>query len=191
MVSRLQFFKRLDLNPTELILKKIEIAKDMYNNWQEVFYKDDKFLSLLKKYEFSVLKSNQIMGEKGTFEECYICTVLENKGCCKVGLENEATITILLLNMFLKKDIPEEREVPGRCFFVGPLGCKIFARPYLCREFFCKRILDKLSQKDYAIVTQYINEELTLLYLITNYIKNLLEFLIGEFLLELDLTGYS
>lgn len=191
MISRLRFFTRLDLDPTELILKKIEVAEELYNSWKEVFLRDEEFLRLLEKYEISVLNSNQVMQEKKTFEECYICTVLDGKGCCKAGLENEMTINILLLNMFLKKEIPKEREVPGRCFFVGPLGCKIFGRPYLCREFFCKRILDKLSQKDYATITQYLNEELTLLYLINNYIKNLLEFLMGEFLLELDVTGYS
>ncbi len=181
----------IDPNPTKLILEKIKTAEELFEAWKDAFYKDEKFLEYLKKYEKAVLKSNSLMESLKTFQECYQCSVIEKQGCCKAGLENEVTINIILLNMFLNKEIPKEREIAGRCFFVGPTGCKIFARPYLCREYFCKRLLDKFSQEDYVKITQAIGEELSLLYIITSYIKKELEFLMGEFLLELDLTGYS
>jgi hypothetical protein len=191
MLKNLKYMRIIDPNPTALIMEKIKIAEELFDAWNDVFYKDEKFLEYLARYEKAVLNSNSLMESLGTFKECYMCSVIEKKGCCKAGLENEVTINILLLNMFLKKPIPKEREVAGRCFFVGPIGCKIFARPYLCREYFCKRILDKLSQQDYIKITQAIGEELSLLYTITSYIKKELEFLMGDFLLELDLTGYS
>lgn len=190
MLKNLKFIKALNPDPTELILEKIKVAEDLYQHWNYFFYKDQVFLDYLKKYEEAVINSNKVMERFGTFKECYECSVLEQKGCCKAGLENEVTINIVLLNLFLKREIPKEREIPFRCFFVGPLGCKIFARPYLCREFFCKRIIDKLSQHQYAIITQTLNEELTLLYKVTSYIRSQLEFLLGDFLFELDIAGY-
>jgi len=190
MLKNLRFLKKLDPDPTYLILEKISTAEEIYKAWNEYFYQDKDFLKMLKEYEKAVEESNKIMENCGTFKECYICSVIDKKGCCKAGLENEATINIILLNMFLKKPIPKEREVPGRCFFVGPTGCKIFARPYLCREYFCNRLLNKLTQEQYAKITQVLNRELTLLYTITQYIRNQLEFLMGEFLFELDIAGY-
>ena len=191
MLKNLKYMKVIDPDPTSLILEKIRIAEELFTDWGEYFYKDKEFLEKLKEYEKAIKVSNKIMEELGTFEECYNCSVIDNTGCCKIGLENEVTINILLINMFLNVKIPKEREVPGRCFFVGPTGCKIFARPYLCREYFCNRLMRLFSPEEYALVTQKISEELTLLYLINRYIKNELEFLLGDFLLELDLTGYS
>lgn len=191
MLKNLKYLRIIDPDPTALILEKIRIASELFTDWNEYFLKDEKFIKLLEKYKESIIKSNELMEKLESFQECYICSVEENKGCCKIGLENEVTINILLINMFLKTPIPEEREVPGRCFFVGPTGCKIFARPYLCREFFCNRLLRLFSPEEYALLTQSISNELTLLYEISVYIRKELEFLLGEFLLELDIAGYS
>ena len=191
MLKNLKYLKVIDPDPTALILEKIRIAENLFNDWGEYFLGDEKFINLLEKYKMAVLKSNELMENLGSFEECYICSVEENKGCCKIGLENEVTINILLINMFFKTLIPQEREVPGRCFFVGPRGCKIFARPYLCREFFCNRLLRLFSPEEYALLTQTISYELTLLYKICVYIRKELEYLLGDFLLELDIAGYS
>jgi len=191
MLKKLKYLRVIDPDPTSLILEKIRIAEELFIDWKDYFYKDEKFLKKLKDYEEAIKKSNKLMEELGSFEECYICSAIENTGCCKAGLENEVTINILLINMFFNVEIPREREVPGRCFFVSPTGCKIFARPYLCREYFCNRLLRLFSPEEYALLTQTINEELTLLYLINGYIRKELEFLLGDFLIELDLTGYS
>jgi len=191
MLKNLKYLRVIDPDPTALILEKIRIAENLFNDWEEYFLRDEKFINLLEDYKIAILKSNELMENLGSFEECYICSVEENKGCCKIGLENEVTINILLINMFLKTPIPQEREVPGRCFFVGPRGCKIFARPYLCREFFCNRLLRLFSPEEYALLTQTISHELTLLYKICVYIRKELEYLLGDFLLELDIAGYS
>jgi len=191
MIKNLRLIKAIDPDPTELILEKIKTAKELYEHWAEYFYKDEAFMKDLKRYEKAVVKSDETMESFGTFKECYVCSVIDKKGCCKAGLENEVTVNILLVNMFLSKPIPEEREVPLRCFFVGPTGCKLFARPFLCRDYFCKRLLNLLSDEQYAIITQVLQEELSLLYKLTSYIRKELEFLLGEFLIELDLTGIA
>lgn len=190
MLKNLKYIRTLNPDPTELILEKIKTAEELYEHWSHYFYRDQTFMESLNRYERAVKVSNEVMDKMGTFKECYECSVLDQKGCCKAGLENEVTINIVFLNLLLKKEVPREREIPFKCFFVGPLGCKIFARPYLCREFFCKRIMDKLTQQQYAIITQTLNDELTLLYKVTSYIRSQLEFLLGDFLFELDIAGY-
>jgi len=95
---------------------------------------------------------------------------------------------LILINFLLKKEVPKEREFEDKCFFVGEKGCKLFARPYICRDYFCKRLLN-LFNNSYIILTQILNTELVLLYKISSYIKKELESLTGEFLLELDITG--
>ncbi|OAG27914.1 hypothetical protein [Thermodesulfatator autotrophicus] len=177
-------------DPTRLIEEKIDTAKEIFIVWGDRLLKDPEIAPLLPKYVKAVENSNQAMEEAGTFHECYVCTVLEGKGCCKIGLENECTVLILLLNLMLGEDFPEEREVPGRCFFVGPRGCKILARPMLCRDYFCLRHLNMLSDKEMAHITQVLNEELTLLHRLTSLIRERLEDWTGKFLLEYDLTGY-
>ena len=178
-------------DPTRLIEEKIQVARDLFAVWGEGLLKDEEIPPLLEKYKKAVLASNKAMEEAGTFKECYLCTVVEQKGCCKIGLENECTVLILLLNLLLGVEFPEEREVPGRCFFVGPLGCKIFARPMLCRDYFCLRHYQKIPEETMARITQVLNDELTLLYQITSLLRHRLESWTGDFLLELDLTGYG
>lgn len=184
-------FKRQYKTSEELLFEKFQIAKDLFEPWKEYFEEKEEFKLLLEDYEKAVINSNKVMEEIKSFEECYVCSVIDKKGCCKAGLENEVTVNIILINWFLKKELPKEREVPGRCFFVGPRGCKIFARPYLCREFFCRRLQNKFTHDDFVLVTQVITQELTLLYQLCEYIKREYQFLLGDFLMEMDLTGYS
>lgn len=192
MKSRLvKIFQRTYKNPEELLWEKRAVAEELFNHWKEFFLQQEDFLKLLNNYEKSVHYSNTLMLSLKSFEECYICSAIEKKGCCKAGLENEVTINIILVNLFLNKEMPWKREVSGRCFFVGERGCKIFARPYLCREFFCRRLMERFSSEDYKKISQAIAEELTLLYQLSEYIKKELNFLLGEFIYELDITGYS
>jgi len=192
MKTRLQkIFQRRYATPEELLFEKVFLAQEIFENYGEYFLKLIDFGELLKKYEEAIEISNKRMEEFGSFRECYVCTVLEGKGCCRAGLENEATVALILLNFLLKRELPREREVPGGCFFVGPVGCKLFSRPSLCREFFCRRLLDTFKQEEYVLITQAIAEELTLQGMLVRYIKKELEFLTGEFLYELDITGYS
>ena len=167
------------------------LAEDLYRLWGESLLRDPEVSPLLEAYRGAVARSNRAMEEAGTFRECYVCTVEDGQGCCKIGLENECTVLILLLNRLLGVTFPEAREVPGRCFFVGPLGCKILARPMLCRDYFCRRHYSRIPEKIMAGVTAVLNEELTLLYRITSLLRARLEFWTGDFLQELDLTGYT
>ncbi|MFN3567803.1 MAG: hypothetical protein ACK4UR_02710, partial [Caldimicrobium sp.] len=178
-------------DPEELLFEKKKIAEEIYANWKDYLLSQKDFIQLLREYEASVLRANYFMEIYKSFEECFICSVLENKGCCKAGLENEVTVNIILINFFLEKEIPLEREIGKRCFFVGSRGCKLFARPYLCREFFCNRLKQKFTQEEYKEISQAIAQELTLLYTLCDYIKKEMIFLTGEFVYELDITGYS
>ncbi|NPB08984.1 MAG: hypothetical protein GXO17_01395 [Thermodesulfobacteria bacterium] len=178
-------------DPTRLIEEKIKVAQELYDVWGEGLLEDEEIPPLLERYKKAVEASNEAMESAGTFRECYVCTVQDKKGCCKIGLENECTVLILLLNLLLGVKFPEEREVPGRCFFVGPLGCKIFARPMLCRDYFCVRHYEKVPEEEMRKVTRVLNEELTLLYQITRLLRHRLESWTGDFLMELDLTGYG
>ncbi len=178
-------------DPTRLIEEKIQVAQELYEVWGEGLLQDEEIVPLLEDYRRAVQASDAAMEAAGTFKECYVCTVMDQKGCCKIGLENECTVLILLLNLLLGVNFPREREVPGRCFFVGPLGCKIFARPMLCRDYFCVRHYKKVPEEEMRRVTQILNDELTLLYRINSLLRHRLESWIGDFLLELDLTGYG
>ncbi len=178
-------------DPTRLIEEKISVARELYALWGKDLKEDEELKPLLARYLQAVERSNQAMEEAGTFDECYRCSVIDQKGCCKIGLENECTVLILLLNLMLGVEFPEEREVPGRCFFVGPRGCKILARPMLCRDYFCIRHHQRLTEAQMAHITQVLNDELVLLHQITSLMRRRLEAWTGDFLLELDLTGYG
>ncbi len=186
----MRFLRLQRPDPTRLIEEKIQIAQELFDLWGEALKQDDEIAPLLDQYREAVNASNQIMSQAGTFQECYICSVEEKKGCCKIGLENECTILILILNLLLGVKFPKEREIPGGCFFVGPRGCKIFARPMLCRDYFCIRHYEKIPEEVMAKITQVLQDELMLLHKITRLIKYRLECWTGDFLLELDLTGY-
>ncbi len=191
MYSRLQkIFQNNFKYPEELLKEKILLAEEIKLNYGDYFFKNEEFRYLIKKYEEAIWEANHLLETFKSYAECFKCTVIEGKGCCKAGLENEASVAIVLLNLFLEKNIPRTREFPGKCFFVGERGCRIFARPSLCREFFCKRLLNGFTQEEYVKISQAIAEELTLQDLLVRYIKKELQFLTGDFWFEIDLTGY-
>ncbi len=186
----MRYLRQLRPDPSKLIEEKMALAEELYTLWGESLLQDPELPALLEPYRKAVAASNQAMEEAGTFRECYLCSVKDGQGCCKIGLENECTVLILLLNRLLGVEFPQEREVPGRCFFVGPRGCKILARPMLCRDYFCRRHHQKIPESQMIRVTQVLNEELVLLYWLCRLMRARLEFWTGDFMQELDLTGY-
>ena len=56
MLKNLKYMRIIDPNPTKLILEKIKTAEELFEAWKDAFYKDEKFLEYLKKYEKAVLK---------------------------------------------------------------------------------------------------------------------------------------
>ena len=65
------------LTKSENIETTVEKAKELYQNFGDYFYRDQRFLNLLNKYESAVEKSNEMMSHMKSFEECY----------CKCGAE--------------------------------------------------------------------------------------------------------
>jgi len=88
----LRYVKTSDLEPTKLIKEKISKAEEIYEHFGKYFSKDENLKKMLNEYEKAVINSNTYMKNLGSFEECYKCTVIDKKGCCKRGLETEVNI---------------------------------------------------------------------------------------------------
>ncbi|WP_456431317.1 hypothetical protein [Thermosulfuriphilus sp.] len=175
---------------TAVILDKMARAKDLFNRFGQDFLAEEEIVRLLERYREGIERSNQAMSQVGTFAECKVCSVDEGRGCCKVGLENETTVIILLLNHLLGHPIPEKREVEDGCFFVGYQGCRLLAKPYLCRDYFCRRHYHKIPESGMIFVTQELHQELETLYLLEEALIRRLRERLGGFLLDFQTRNY-
>ncbi|MBA2848994.1 hypothetical protein G4V39_10535 [Thermosulfuriphilus ammonigenes] len=175
---------------TAVIREKMARAQELFTRFGQDFLSEEGIVRLLRRYRQGIERSNQAMAQVGTFAECKVCSVDEGRGCCKVGLENETTVIILLLNHLLDHPVPQEREVEEGCFFVGKQGCRLLAKPYLCRDYFCRRHFEKIAKEKMIFVTQELHQELETLYLLEEALIKRLRERLGGFLLDFQTRNY-
>jgi hypothetical protein len=67
---------------------------------------------------------------------------------------------LLLINRLLGADLPDRREVPDNCLFLGAQGCRIPARYHFCVNFLCDRIKSGIQESRMEEVRRTSGEEL-------------------------------
>ncbi len=67
---------------------------------------------------------------------------------------------LLLINRLLGAALPERREVPDNCFFLGEKGCKIPARYYFCVNFLCEKLKSGIREPVMEEIRRTSGEEL-------------------------------
>ena len=68
-------------------------------------------------------------------------------GCCGATIENWYDHYILVMNLMLGAEIPDERINEESCIFLGPTGCSLMARFHFCINYLCQDIKNSLSQR--------------------------------------------
>ncbi|MBA2848995.1 hypothetical protein G4V39_10540 [Thermosulfuriphilus ammonigenes] len=155
----------------EIILKRLDLARTLFrhhgDHLREALFPD------LNRYQQAIEQTNRALFSTGISQICASCPEEDGLTCCGTGLERHVEVSILLLNLLLGVKLPCKREDPNGCFFLGTKGCKILARPIICRNHLCLRIKEKIPLNEIIRFQNAWGEEAELTYLLSERIKGL------------------
>ena len=81
-----------------------------------------------------------------------------------------------MINLLLDSRLPKERYDTSSCFFLGSTGCLLRARHVICVNYICKKITHRIDQNKINDLREKEGEELNILFLLHEHIKQVLTF---------------
>ena len=128
-----------------MIEEEIHRAKWLYAQYGEALTDQEGLGRLFYRYGNAIRETQEVMKQLRLVETCSACACGESGSCCFQGVEEWYDQVLLLINLVLGGQIPEFREVPGGCLFVGSKGCKLIARHSFCVNYLCPTLRDSIS----------------------------------------------
>ncbi len=155
--------------------ERIRRAEDLYRRYGDLLLRDGEIRELLTKLESAIDRTWNYMREIGVTDVCRVCA-METGSCCKRWVEEEYDEVVLLINLLLGVDLPEERYREDLCFFCRENGCVLKAREVICVTFLCDRVLKRIGRKEIEL-QEIAGEELETCFLLQETIKKKLSLL--------------
>lgn len=152
--------------------EKIAWAQSCYQSGGGFFLKDEKIGGLLVEFKTAVKASEHKMETTGVVDLCRECDQEEGGSCCGKGLENRYDAWLLLINMLLGVDLPQERRQADGCFFLGEKGCLLMARHVICINYMCKKITNNIKPFALNALREMEGEEINCLFTLHEQIKS-------------------
>ena len=125
-----------------MIHDEIHKAKRLYAQYGEALIDQEGLGTLFDMYRNAIRRTQEVMTQLRVVETCSACACERSGSCCFQGVEEWYDHVLLLMNRVLGRPIPEFREVPGGCLFVGSGGCKLIARHSFCVNYLCPTFKD-------------------------------------------------
>ncbi len=140
--------------------ERIRRAGDIFTVHGTAMLEDASVASTLARYENLIDRTQESMRRMGVGAQCSACARESHGSCCFEGIEEGYGVPLLLLNLLMGCELPEERTTPGNCLFVGEHGCRLRARYYFCLHYLCPRLQEMLGKEKSRELLQTLGEEL-------------------------------
>lgn len=125
----------------------------LYAGHGERLSRDSSISEHLSAYLKRITATNTLMRQSQIVDTCAACAEEKAGSCCLQEVEEWYDPILLLINLLMGAELPDFRELPGHCLFVGRKGCKLIARYAFCVNYLCPRLKDLLGPAK----TQYLN----------------------------------
>jgi hypothetical protein len=154
---------------------KISWATNCFKKKKSVLFNDKKTRELLDLLKKAITASRREMEDIGLVEECRQCEEKEGGACCGAGIENRYSGILLLINLLLETNLPQQPYETDSCYFLSAHGCSLTARQVLCVNYICNKISNKISPEKLIGLREKEGVELDLLFLLNERIKMVLK----------------
>ncbi len=159
------------IGPGHPIEAKIQNARELYAHAGRELLRSPGVARLLEEYRQAVRESWQAMDLHGVVAECTDCAINDGGSCCGRGIEDKFDSVLLMINLLLGCRLPDARQDPEGCWFLGERGCLIAARHVICINYMCRRLYENLSTEDIHAVQQAMGHEIDLAFMMEQRIK--------------------
>jgi hypothetical protein len=162
--AKCRFFIQLGADPKRDVVAKLKkrypfstkilkVVTKANKTWYKLVYgcfsRVEDAKTSLEDLKAAIEQSWTLMKKLRVVEGCGTCaTVKPGGGCCGAGIENWYDPYVLLMNLMLGREIPDQRPDKTSCLFLGPTGCRLIARFHFCIDYLCHDIKERLSQTD-------------------------------------------
>ncbi len=172
MTSQQSASKGIPVSTPVTIEDKIEEAETIWREHGSILMEDLHLRSALKELEAAIEESWCLMRRLNVVESCSICaTEVSKGGCCGAGIEDWYDSHVLLINLMLGQEIPQNRIDENGCLFLGPKGCMLKARFHFCINYLCHHIKQKLSERDLRLLKAQNGREIYSGWMVENIIR--------------------
>jgi hypothetical protein len=153
------------------ISEKIKIARDLFGAWGNDLWRDAEVKGLLELLQENILASGTVSRDLGVLALCKRCEEEEGGSCCGAGIENRYFPPLLLVNLLLGVNLPEDRCFANSCYFLGKEGCGLKARDILCINYLCSEIQRLLAPEKVATLQAVTGEEMETVFVLHEAVK--------------------
>lgn len=145
----------------QAVEEKIGRARWLYAQLGQELSSDTEIRTLLDNYLEAIGKTGAAMRRNGVVKGCTACAAQPHGSCCFSGIEEGFDHMLLLINMLLGRELPDEKGLPGSCYFVGEYGCKLIAKSYFCLHYLCPELKAMLGSAGCRDLLRIVGEELS------------------------------
>ncbi len=163
----------LPIGTDHSIEEKIRWAKSLYEDCGGTLLSDSGLVRRLEEYRRAAQETWDVMRQIGVTAECTECAVNDGGSCCGAGIENRFDTALLLINLLLGASLPDRRQEPGGCWFLGEQGCTIPARHVICINYICRRLEQKIPPQGLKMLHGKIAREADVAFVAEEYLKSL------------------
>ncbi|MDD3580304.1 MAG: hypothetical protein PHW74_04680 [Desulfobacca sp.] len=142
------------------ILTEIRRAQSLYHRSGLALASDPQVRPHLEHYQEAIRQTMTLNRQLGISAACALCATTGFGSCCFLGIEHQYDYIFLLINLLLGVELPKEREIQNKCWFVGPQGCKLIARHYYCQRFLCPELREQLGAAQCRQILEAVEAEL-------------------------------
>lgn len=153
------------------VRERIEAARNIYETYGPKILQVRGVRDILESLKESIEQSTAAMDREGVIAACRQCEEEEGGSCCGAGIEDRYSTYLLLVNLLMGADFPEERLFPDSCLFLGKHGCILKARHTLCVNYLCRKIQRMLAPHRLAQLQNVTGKEMDLLFLAYEKVK--------------------
>jgi hypothetical protein len=143
-----------------MIETEIEEAGRLYAAYGRDLSRQEAIAGDLEKYSKAVALTLESMLQAGVVAACTSCAGRSEGSCCFQGVEEWYDDVLLLINLLLEIEMPEQREIAGGCFFVGEKGCRLLARHAFCVNYLCPPLAGSLKAGPRSMLLAASGQEL-------------------------------
>ncbi len=163
-----------DITDDEIRLR-LDRAQELYSRFGKDLPADGELRDLLSRYREAIGRTGSEMRSMGVVDACTDCSKKQESGCCFVGIEDGYDEVLLLINLLLGCYLPDSRQIPGSCFFVGDKGCKLTAKFYFCLHYLCPYLQEIFGPSRSQKLLRMVGEELSLAWELERAIRRRIE----------------
>ena len=90
-----------------------------------------------------------------------VCAGQDGGASCFEGAEDWYYPLLLLANLLMGVEPPDQRQRAGDCLFNGSQGCGLAARYGICLNFFCPQLSARLGEDELLALRRAVGRELS------------------------------